>query len=163
MNHFNELFHHKDTKTQRKSYRLLVLVCVLSGFMFFSCQDTTSSSYDETRLNEIMYNIKSAFNDHDIDALMQYYDSAYLHDGQSKWEIREVWLDRMAQYLLIDFQSIEVDVQNDRAMVIFRMKLTNATSVVYSDEPQTNGDLSYFSYDNSDWKVFGNQENSKQH
>jgi hypothetical protein len=146
----------------RYTLNILIFICILiSLFLLMSCKDTTSGSYDETRINEILYSIESAFNDHDIDALMQYFDINYLHNGQSKWEIREVWLDRMAEYLLIDFQSIEIDVQNGKAIVSFRMKLSNSTSPVYSEEPLTHGDLSYFIYDNSDWKVFGNQENSK--
>ena len=104
-----------------------------------------------------MYNIRMAFNDHDIDRLMSYINTGYLHKGQSRWEIREVWLDRMAEFLIIDFQNICIEVHDDRAVVSFTMKLQNQTESVYSTEPERHGDLSYFIYVNNIWWVYGNQ------
>ncbi len=158
MNHFEFQHYHKNTNPFTKLLnRFSMLMCILTCFLLLSCKDTTSASYDESRINEIMYNVENAFNNHDIDALMLNFSSEYLHNGQAKWEIEEVWLNRMGQYLLIDFQNIEIDVHDDEAMVSFRMKLTNATETVYIDEPATHGDLSYFFYNNSDWVVYGNQ------
>ena len=162
----NNFFHPKDTKTQRFDFKfppnykrlLPILLCLLLCFMLFSCKKTTSTNYDETRITEIMYNMESAFNNHDIDALMAFFSNSYLHKGQSRMVIREVWLDRMATYLLVDFENITIDQHNDEAVVSFRMKLSNSTSTIYSDEPSTHGDISYFCYDNETWKVYGNQQ-----
>lgn len=135
----------------------MTFICLLFLFLLAGCKDSTSNNYDETRINEIMYNIKSAYNDNDIDALMQYFHTDYLHNGQSRWEIKEVWLNRKAEFPIIDFQNTELSIHDDIAVVSFRMKLSKSTEDVYSDEPADHGDLSYFIYDNSDWKVYGNQ------
>lgn len=137
--------------------RWSVLFLCVSAMLTIGCRSTTSDNYDETRINAIMYNVKKAFNDHDIDVLMQYIHFDYLHNGQSRWEIRELWLDRMSEYVLVDFQSINIDVHNDTAVVSFTMKLQKPDETVYSDEPNAHGDLSYFIYENSDWYVYGNQ------
>ncbi len=141
----------------KKILRCFVVIVFVINMLIIGCKSPTSDNYDETRINAIMYNIEKAYNDHDIDTLMQYIHIDYLHNGQSRWEIRELWLDRMNEYLVVDFQSINIDVHNDRATVSFTMKLQNPDETVYSDEPNTHGDLSYFIYDNSDWYVYGNQ------
>jgi len=88
---------------------------------------------------------------------MNYFHTDYLHKGQTRWMMREVWLDRMAEYLLIDFQNISISVQNSNAVVTFTMKLQKENQTVFSDEPAAHGDISYFIYDNYDWSVYGDQ------
>lgn len=147
------------SNSTKSNFSLVLLLVIMLVFLFSGCKDP-SSSYDETRINDILYRIESAYNDHDVDALLMYFSPDYLHDGQSNWEIREVWLDRMAEFVLIDFQDIEINIHGDLATVGFRMKLISQTQTLYSDEPATHGDLSYFIYEDSDWKVYGNQDNS---
>jgi len=130
----------------------VILVLVTTG-----CQHSTHLNYAETRINDILYNIRQAFNNHDIDALMTYFHYDYLHDGYNKWEIEQVWLDRMAEYLLIDFQNVQIDVYRDEAVVSFTMKLQNQTEAVYYTEPAAHGDLSFFYHNNYDWYVYGNR------
>jgi hypothetical protein len=134
---------------------------ILLSLMLFSCKDKISTNFDETRITEIMYNMQSAFNNHDIDDFMSHFSSGYLHDGQGLIAIREVWLNRMAEYLLVDFLDVTVDQNEDRAVVSFRMKLANADTTIYSDEPATHGDVSYFIYENSSWQIYGNQQSRK--
>jgi hypothetical protein len=139
----------------RKTTILLGILIILT--LLCGCKDTTAVEYDKTRINNILYNIERAFNDHDIDALMSYYHVDFLHKGQSRWAIREVWLNRMGEYLLIDFQNISISVHDDNAVVSFTMKLIKQNETVFSDEPDAHGDASYFFYDNYDWRVYGNQ------
>jgi hypothetical protein len=136
--------------------KLLLLFCV-SLILVSGCSYATSDEYDENRVNTILYNIKQAFNNHDIDGLMIYFHHDYLHNGQSKLQIEQVWLDRMAQYLLIDFQNIDIDVHGDAALVTFTMVLQTQHETVNYDEPDSHGDLSFFEYIDSDWYVYGNQ------
>lgn len=121
------------------------------------CNKITSPSYDEDRINNILYDMKQAFNNHDIDAFMQYFHYDYLHEGQNRWLMRQIWLGRMGEYLLLDFQDVEIEVYNDEAIVYFTLKLQNQTETVYTDEPAASGDLSYFRYVSYDWYLYGNQ------
>jgi hypothetical protein len=147
------------TKNRANIHALLLIIFVLPVCLFLltGCPHATDPSYDEHRINTILYDVKKAFNDHDIDALMLPFSSAYLHSGIALWEVREVWLDRMSSYLLMDLQNINITVDDDKATVSFTMKLQNPTETVYTEEPTTHGDLSYFRYDGSDWQVYGNQ------
>lgn len=138
-------------------WRYAVLVTLVLVILSAGCKRTTSPYYDEDRIDHILYNLKRAFNDHDIDAFMQYFHYDYLHKGQSRWLIEQVWLNRMGEYLLIDFQDIEIEVDGDEAIVYFTMKLQNQQETVYTLEPEANGDISYFFYDGYDWRIYGNQ------
>jgi len=140
-----------------KAFRYAGFLIIALIMLSMGCSKSTSSDYDEDRINTIMYNIRTAFNDHEIDNLMNYIHIDYLHKGKIRWQIREDWLDRMAKYQLIDFQNIDIEVNDENAIVTFTMKLQNQSETVYSNEPNRNGDLSYFIYDNNDWHVFGNQ------
>lgn len=146
-----------STKT---NYSLILLLVIMLVFLFSGCKES-SSSYDKTRINDILYNVEIAFNDHDIDALLLNFSPDFRHNGQNLWEIREMWLDLMAEYSLIDFQDIEIDVHGNLATVGFRMKLISQTQTLYSDEPAAHGDLSYFVYEDSDWKILGNQQDNR--
>lgn len=139
------------------TYRTGTLLLLLGCLLFINCQKTTSVDYDETRINTIFYKLKQAFNDKDINNFMNYFHTDYLHKGQTCWMMREVWLDRMAEYLLIDFQNISISVQNGYAVVTFTMKLQKENQTVFSDEPAAHGDISYFIHDNYDWSVYGDQ------
>jgi len=144
-------------KIKLHAYRTGTLLLLLGCLLFINCQKTTSVDYDETRINTIFYKLKQAFNDKDINNFMNYFHTDYLHKGQTRWMMREVWLDRMAEYLLIDFQNISISVQNSNAVVTFTMKLQKENQTVFSDEPAAHGDISYFIYDNYDWSVYGDQ------
>lgn len=137
--------------------RYAVLLALALILLSAGCNRTTSPYYDEDRINDMFYQLERAFNDHDIDAFMQYFHYDYLHKGQTRWLIEQVWQNRMGEYLLIDFQDIEIVVEGDEAIVYFTMKLQNQQETVYTLEPEANGDISYFIYDSYDWYIFGNQ------
>jgi hypothetical protein len=132
-------------------------ILLAAVFLLTGCPHATSADYDESRINSILYDVETAFNNHDIDALMLPFYYNYLHNGMVLWEVREVWLDRMSTYQLMDLQNINITVVDDKATVTFTMKLQNSTETIYTEEPASNGDLSYFFYDGSDWYVCGNQ------
>lgn len=136
---------------------LFTLALLFILLMITSCKDTTSVSYDETRITTILYNIKQAFNSHDIDALMTGFHQDYLHNGNSRFAIREIWLNRMGEYLLINFENVKIRVADDKAVVSFTMKLIKQDATLTTEEPGNSGDLSYFFYDGYDWYVYGNQ------
>lgn len=136
--------------------RLIMLVIIFIG-MLSGCKSTSSQDYNVSRINTILYNVRRAFNEHDIDTLMSHIHLNYLHKGQSRWAIREVWLNRMSNYQIIDFLNVAIFVDGNSARVEFTMKLQNADETVYTNEPNQNGDLSFFIYDNYDWSVYGNQ------
>jgi hypothetical protein len=144
----------KPVPASRLSTAAILLLCL---FALLSCHNSTSISWDESRIHTILYNIERAYNDHDIDALMNHVHFDYLHKGMPRWRVRELWLDRMSEYPLIDFLNVRINLLDDRATVSFTMKLVSPDATVYTDEPADNGDLSYFAYINSDWYVYGNR------
>jgi hypothetical protein len=146
--------HHK---TRINPMLLVIFTLPVCLFLLTACPHATNLNYDEHRINSILYDVNKAFNDHDIDALMIPFHQNYLHSGMALWEVRELWLDRMARYQLMDLQNVNITVNNDKAIVTFTMKLQSSTETVYTDEPATHGDLSYFWNDGNDWYVYGNQ------
>jgi len=140
-----------------RSFRLLSIAVLVLSLTLTGCPPPTASYYDESRIENILYNIKRAFNNHDIYALMQHIHPDYLHDGMNRWEVRELWLDRMSEYLLFDFVNVQIVIDDEDAYVGFTMKVINEFETTYSDEPQAHGDLSYFLYDHGDWSVYGNR------
>lgn len=140
-----------------KVFRYMTFFIIALMMLSIGCNKTTSPYYDEDRINSILYNMKQAFNDHDIEAFMQYFHYDYLHEGQNRWLMRQIWLDRMGEYLLLDFQNVEIEVYNNEAIVYFTLKLQNQSETVYTVEPAASGDLSYFIYNSYDWYIYGNQ------
>ncbi len=142
-----------------KSSLRLALFALLSLLMLISasCTPPTNTSYDKEQIRQILTNIKLAYEQHDIDGIMQYYNSSFLHNGMHTWQAEELWLDRMSEYPYIDFEDITIELDVDDAVATFTMKLQNPEETVYSDEPQDNGDTSYFVYEDDKWQVFGNQ------
>ena len=138
-------------------YTMFVLLALI--MLSLGCSRTTSPHFSEERINNILYNMKKAYNDFDIDTFMQYFHYDYLHNGFNRWMIEQLWLNRMGEYQSIDFQNIIIEVDYNRAIVYFTMQLQNQYETVYTVEPQANGDISYFVFDNYDWRVFGNQHN----
>lgn len=122
-----------------------------------SCKQTTSSDYDRDRIEQILYDIRLAYERNEIDVVMTYFNEDFKHDGQRKWQIEQVWLDRRSEYPLLEFQDVSIDIRSDIAIVSFTMKLEKSGQIVYSDEPAAHGDLSYFSYLDDGWQVYGNQ------
>ncbi len=141
---------------QRK-FRYLVAALMLLALLLTGCPVTTSPYYNESRIRDILNYMERAFNEHDIDAMMRYIHPEYLHDGMNRWQVRELWLDRMAEFLLLDFENVQVVIDDEDAYVSFTMKLMKEYETVYSNEPSAHGDCSYFIYDHGDWSVYGNQ------
>ncbi len=134
---------------------------LLAALLLAGCLATTNSVNDEAEINTVLYKVKQAFINHDINTFMLCFHSDYLHEGMPLWQVRALWQDRMAEFLLIDFQNVRIEVEDYEAVVSFTMKLQKANTTVYSEEPADHGDLSYFIYDNNKWSVYGNQQSRR--
>ena len=137
--------------------KIFIFASVLC-LLVIGCKQTTSSSYDKDQINQILYNVRLAYEQNDIDGVMQYYHTSFLHNGQSLWQIREVWQNRRSEYPLLEMQNVSIKIEADEAVVSFTMKLIKPGQIVYSNEPADNGDLSYYLYDNEKWQIWGNQQ-----
>jgi hypothetical protein len=136
---------------------IVILIIIGIVFVLSGCKQTTTSSYDKDRIEQIMYDIHLAYEQNDINNLLQNFHLLYLHNGQTMWQIEQVWLNRRSEYPLIEFQNISIVVHDDEATVSFTMKLEKPGEIISSSEPNANGDLSYFIYDDDKWQVYGNQ------
>jgi len=135
------------------------VITLIGCLLLLSCDTHDKEYYDKVRIKDILALIETEFSNRDIDALMNHYHLEFLNNGTVRWEEREIWQDRMASYLLIDFQNIDIQLDGDRATVSFQLKLMAAGHTDYYNEPAEHGDISYFIYDNGNWRIYGNQHN----
>jgi len=158
--------HHQHGLPQMKNKKLNIMKWVLPLIAMLvllagGCKQSTENEANEYEINSLYDSIRNAFAEHDIDAFLQKVHPQYLHNGMARLGLRELWLDRMAKYQLIDFQEIKIDLNEDEALVSFTLKLQSATETVYFPEPETHGDISYLLKTEQGWSIYGNQESSR--
>jgi ketosteroid isomerase-like protein len=134
---------------------LILLCCLLLALL--SC-DTDTQDQDETEIRDIIYDIAHDFSWNDVEGIMAHVHPDFRHNGIYREELRDLWLQRRAQYELLDCEVTQVDVDGDYAVVHMLMTFTSNTGNLSYPEPETQGDASYFRYDLGAWLLYGNQE-----
>ncbi len=136
-----------------KSLLLLVLLCLLLP----SCLLTSPESSDISQIKDLLYDISVSFNFKNVYPIMNLVHNDFLHDGLNPFTLRELWLNRMAEYQLLSIENIEVVVNGDYATASFRMVFEATGSTVTYMAPAELGDASFFYYHRGSWKLYGNQ------
>ena len=137
----------------RKLIPLLILLCLLVA----GCEVFDPQQNAELELRDLIYEITQAYNWGDIDTIMQQVNMDFRHKGMSSMQLRQLWLDRMARYPLMEAIVTSVDGSGAFATVSLDMRFTSATESVLYTEPQDNGDLSYFIHAGGKWQIYGDQ------
>lgn len=137
--------------------RFLIPALLILAILIGSCDISSPQSADQQEIRDLFYQIGKAFNWADITAIMEHIHPDFRHQGMYKWQIRNVWLDRMARYSLMETNITHIEINGDFATVHFDLTFTSATENVSYLEPDDNGDLSYLYYDNGRWQVWGDQ------
>ena len=122
----------------------LIPILLLTVLMF-SCDVSSPKEADKTEILDILDSIKDSFNQVDMPGIMQNYHPDFWHNTDSYAFEEIVWQDRLAQYYLIDFSEITIDLQGGFATANFIMTLyDDKGGSVVSQEPDDHGDISYF-------------------
>ncbi len=134
-----------------------LLIPLLFAFFLTSCIEISSvDEIAEMEIEDILSNVKTQFNSGNIEEIMQNYHPDFSHDDgeyfQNYEAERQLWELRYVDYYSIDFTDIEIDLNNDEAIVTLKMSLDEDIF----EEPEDNGDLSYFYFTNLGWKIGGN-------
>ena len=136
---------------------LTFLVCLL--FLFIAgCKNTDPDTIARNEIRDILYDISQDFNTHNIEGIMDHVHPDYLHRSMISWGFNDLWLDRMAQYSLLEIEVLYIDISGDKAIVTSTNTFTSAYETLVLNEPQDSGDISYFIRDNGVWMVYGNQQ-----
>lgn len=138
-----------------KALRLLLIPILL---LIASCGISSPELADERQIRDILYEISQDYNWGDIDGIMAHASIDYRHDGMQRMQLRQLWLDRMGRYPLLEITELKVTLSGDYATASFKMSLISSDQTVVSREPEDNGDLSFFYHDGVSWKLHGNQE-----
>jgi len=133
---------------------LLLLLILLAA-----CEGTTDTEVVGTERIELILNeIVEAFNNHeDISVILAHYSDDYLHDGDGLIMAEVVWNQRWAEYIQMDIQALEVELDGSYATASFELHMSTATGVDIFLEPYEHGDFSYFHKEDGVWKIYGNQ------
>lgn len=134
--------------------RLLILLLLSAPLM--SCFDANSSNTDENQISNILYDIEVAYNNNDFDTFMSYVQSDYLHNNMMAWNLRELWLNRKADYPLLTIDNISVEVNDRLAIASFRITFESASQTLVLNAPSSEGSISYFRYNGDKWLIYGN-------
>ena len=139
-----------------KFVKLVILIIVL--FYIQSCNITTSvNEHTQYEIKDILSKIEVDFNFGDIDSLTVFISHNFSHKGRDYNQEIGFWNDLFYQYTNISIKNIEVQrFSYEKAKAVFDLTLSNNTETIELHEPSDDfGDLSFFIYENSKWKLIG--------
>jgi len=129
---------------------VLIILCI-------SCSESTSpKNVDEYLITSILEDIESDFSFGFIEEIMNCYHPNFLHNENNFADEYVIWEIRLLEYNEIEFYEIEISINDNFATAEFVMKLSSGEDFDIFNEPDDNGDISYFYYDLDKWKICGN-------
>lgn len=141
-----------------------ILTLLLITFCLFACDDFTSQEdVNIKEIEDILLEIELGFNMNDLSRITTFYHQEFLHNNEDYDDEVYRWEQRIIKYLEMDIENIEITFQNDYwAVAEFKLTFSNADETAITEEPsEENGDLSFFTKENSEWKIIGNQAEKK--
>lgn len=139
---------------------ILGAIGILLMLMLCSCESSDSDTIAQREIRDILYDVSSDFNLHIMDGIMEHLHIDYLHNGMNSYNFNMLWLDRMAEYSLLEIEVLYIDLNGDTAIVHSNNKFTSSTGtheIQIFKEPDDSGDISYFRRENGVWYIYGNQ------
>lgn len=139
--------------------RIMFIVLGLLAILLLmqACDLGNATGSEEARIRGMLYDLSVAFNQKDIFRLMAMIDQDYLHSGLNHFSVRELWLNRMAEYQLLSLSYVNVSIQGDLATASFGIVFESATQTDSFEAPNDLGDFAFFIQKNGEWKIYGNQ------
>ncbi|MCD4652260.1 MAG: hypothetical protein K8S56_10835 [Candidatus Cloacimonetes bacterium] len=141
---------------------ILIGLTILMLSLLAGCKDPISSSNTiaTAEIEDILSNITKDFNHLEIEAIRQYYDDDFLHDGDNVNMAMTDWGVRATDYTNLRFDNISISIDGELATASFTMRLDRVGTVITESfhEPEDGGELSYFHSAYGEWLLWGNQE-----
>lgn len=135
----------------RLFFLLLMLITLVT------CDLTNPIDNDSSQIKDLLYDLSIAFNNKEIENVMNYVHPDFLHNGLIPFTLRELWLDRMAVYSLMSIENISVQVTDEHAVATFRIRFEGQDGEIEYEAPFELSDVSYFYFHQDKWKLYGNQ------
>lgn len=138
---------------------LYALILFTASILLFavSCKTSDPEAIAQKEIRDILYDLSVDFNLDNISGIMDHVSSEYLHKGLISYHLNDLWLDRMAQFNLLEIEVLYIELEGDKAVVHSNNKFTSAIETVTLQEPEDSGDISYFRRENGVWRIYGNQ------
>jgi len=135
-----------------------IAISLLIALLAMSCDENSDGKNDRREIQDLLYSFQSSFNFQNISALMNDFDEDYLHNGYTKWSMRERWLDLMAAYEVLTIETLSIELYETRAILRLRLRFESSSDSVSYNAPEELGDISYLSYNGQNWRFFGNRQ-----
>lgn len=136
---------------------LYLIFAILLMLALGSCESNDSDTIAQREIRDILYDISMEFNLKNMSGIMEHLHIEYRHKGMTSYNFNALWLDRMAQYSLLEIEVLYIDLDDDYAVVHSKNKFTSHSETVTLNEPEDSGDISYFKRENGVWYIYGNQ------
>ncbi|OQC06202.1 MAG: hypothetical protein BWX76_00495 [Candidatus Cloacimonetes bacterium ADurb.Bin089] len=137
---------------------LLILFSIILLLTMLSCDSDNSEVLAKREISDILYDISMDFNLKDISGIMDHLHTEYLHNGMLGYNFNDLWLDRMAQFSLLEIEILYIELDGDKATVHSKNKFSSNSETQTLNEPEDSGDISYFRRENGVWYIYGNQQ-----
>ncbi len=138
-------------------FRLLIALLVSLLLFTGSCQTSDPEAIAQKEIRDILYDLSVDFNLDNFTGIMDHVSSEYLHKGMISYHLNDLWLDRMAQFSLLEIEVLFIELAGDKAVVHSNNKFSSAIENTTLQEPEDSGDISYFRRENGVWLIYGNQ------
>lgn len=149
-------------ETALRRFLIALTISFIALLTLSACDLTEPDTTGASQIRATLYDVSSWFDYKDIDSFMTRVDDDYLHNGMTRWNLRELWLDRMARYSLLTISDISISFNGDYATVQMHMLFEDAQGDLELTEPSDSGDIAYFHFNGSSWLIYGNHELSNQ-
>ena len=126
------------------------------------CDISTPEEASEGEIENALAAIELAFDLDNIDDIMAFYDEDYLHNGDDIDDVLLDWEIRINDYQGMELSEIDIELDGDKTTVrLIRKFINNGVIMVEYNDPEDNGDLSYWQLRENDWLIRGNEVTGK--
>lgn len=142
---------------------LVLIIALFILLVLTSCREDEGDKIAQREIRDILYDVSVNFNLKDIMGILDYLPAQsdpiqYKHKGKILYHFNQEWNNYMSQFALLEIDVLHIEVNNDRAVAHIRKKFTSAYETLVHNDPEDNGDISYFGRYNGNWYIYGNQQ-----
>jgi len=142
-----------------KIYLLPLIFLLITACSGFSSPD----EIDTYEIEQMIEDIRISFNLADIDQIMFHYHSEFFHNGDLHADEEIRWESRLTSYTEMKFSQLDIDVNDEFAVVYFDLEfISEDTSLSWEEPSSENGDISYLYFFEGRWRIYGNQLDADQ-
>ncbi|MDD2228469.1 MAG: hypothetical protein PHY48_03550 [Candidatus Cloacimonetes bacterium] len=140
---------------------IIFLIVIVLGIGLNSCKQDSSDKLAQDEIREILYSISTDFNLKNMYEILEHLHTEYLHKGKIAHHFNINWLEYMGRFSLLDIEVLYIEIQDNKAVAHTKNTFSSAYETEVHNEPEDNGEISYFYRENGVWYVYGNQQWAK--